>query len=76
MLTQVNSDILTYPLSIVVLCKQLVNPVEDVESSVSPAGQGSCGDKQGGWITSRAARLLPKKQNIVASEVINVLRPL
>lgn len=70
---------LTYPLSIVVFSERSVNPVDDVETTISPANMNSikelcvcsCCIKQ--W---QSAKYLPEKQDIVSSEVVNVLCPL
>ena len=78
-MTQDISINFTYPLSVIVLCHSFVNPVEDVETPIStahtyPASVSKHQCKETALTAS--CTHLPKKQYVIASKVVNILRPL
>ena len=74
-MTQDDNNNLTYPLSVIVLCHSFVYPVEDIETPISTAGRNAASaSKQ--RRSDQAAKYLPKKQDVIACKIINILRPL
>ena len=65
---------LTYPLSVILLCHSFVYPIEDIETPISTAGRDAASVSKWRRLDQhQAAQHLPKKQDVIASKVINIL---
>ena len=72
-----NDSILTYPLTVIILCHGFVYPVEDIQTPISTAGRDvASATKRRRSNQQQAAQHVPKKQDVIASKIIYILSPL